>query len=81
MTYDELLNQINENQELGERLYICTFFTCDHEKMRRAKVTIVKNILGKYVVTRWLDFEYGRYLVKKEFTDKNLAADYAWNLP
>ena len=80
MTYDELLNHVHEDKEIGERLYVCTFLTCDYDKMRRATVTMVKNILGKYVVTRWLDFEYGRYLVKKEFTNKDLASDCAWNL-
>ena len=80
MTYSELLSQISESQELSERLYICTFFTCDYERMRRATVTMVKNVFGKYVVTRWSDFEYGRYLEKKEFANKDLASDCAWEL-
>lgn len=80
MTYNELLDHVHENKEIGERLYVCTFLTCDYEKMRRATVTIVKNISGKYVVTQWSDFEYGRYHVRKEFSNKDLASDCAWNL-
>ena len=76
MTYIELLN--NKNRD--DRLYFCTFLTCNLDKMRKAKVTLVKNILGKYEVTKWLDYEYGRYTVRKVFSDRDLAADYAWKL-
>lgn len=48
--------------------------------MKNAKISLVKNILGKYIVTLWLDYEYQKYLERKIFSDKDLAADYAWKL-
>ena len=80
MSYVELKNLIRNSSELRDKLYICTFLSCNSNKMKMAKVTIVKNILGKYIVTQWLDYEYGRYLTRKEFSDKDLAATHAWNV-
>ena len=80
MSYFELINLTRGSSELRDKLYICTYLTCNSDKMKMAKVTIVKNILGKYIVTHWLDYEYGRYLSRKEFSDKDIAATYAWDL-
>lgn len=34
-------------------------------------------MLGNYIVTLWLDYEYNRYAEQRTFNDNNLAADYA----
>ena len=80
MTYTELESLFKTRDEWNGRLYICNFLNCDQNKMKEAKVTVVKNVLGKYVVTEWLDYEYGRYRSVKEFSDKDAAADHAWEL-
>ena len=48
--------------------------------MKLSQITIVKNIFGRYIVTDWLDYEYGSYLERKEFSDKDEAAEFAWKL-
>lgn len=80
MTYTELKSLIRTRGEWNGRLYICNFLNCDQDKMKNATVTLVKNASGKYVVTEWLDYEYGRYRSVKEFSDKDAAADHAWNI-
>ena len=50
------------------------------EKIKKTKISLVKNLFGQYVVTLWLDYEYGRYSKRRSFKDKNLAAIYAWQL-
>ena len=80
MTYLELQNLTRENSELANTLYICSFFDCNINKMKTATITIVQNIFGKYIVTEWLDYEYGKYRTRKEFSNKDSAAAYAWNL-
>ena len=37
-------------------------------------------MLGNYIVTLWLDYEYNRYAEQRTFNDNDLAADYAWQL-
>lgn len=56
------------------------FFTCRLEKLHEATITLITNILGHYVVTHWLDYEYNYYKDRKIFKNKDLAADYAWEL-
>lgn len=51
-----------------------------YEKMKYCTVSIVRNGFGKYVVTKWTDYEYQRYSEQIFFSDKDLAADYAWKL-
>lgn len=48
--------------------------------MEKTRISLVKNILGEYVVTLWLDYEYGRFSKQQSFKDKDLAANYAWQL-
>ena len=48
--------------------------------MEKTKISLVKNILGEYVVTLWLDYEYGRFSEQQSFKDKDLTANYAWQL-
>ena len=79
MTYKELKNYVEKNN-FSEKIYICNFFTCNTEKMKKAKISIVKNIFGKFVVTKWLDYEYNKVADVQTFFEKDLAADYAWNL-
>ena len=70
----------SKDKAFDERLYVCNFLNCKNKKMEKATVTIVKNIRGRYVVTKWLDYEYGRYAARQEFRDKDAAAEYAWSL-
>ena len=48
--------------------------------MKNTKISLVKNLLGKYIVTLWLDYEYSRFSEQQSFSDKDLAANYAWQL-
>jgi len=48
--------------------------------MKSTRISLVKSLLGKYVVTLWLDYEYGRFTERKTFNDKDSAANYAWQL-
>ena len=34
----------------------------------------------KYVVTLWTDYEYGKYEICKSFANKDVAANFAWDL-
>ncbi len=55
-----------------------SFIPKNKEKMKNTKITLVKNLLGKYIVTLWLDYEYGKFSERQSFSDKDLAA--AWLL-
>ena len=80
MKYKEIKCIIKEYKEFQKCIYICNFITCDYEKMKYCTVSIVRNGFGKYVVTKWTDYEYQRYSERKIFSDKDLAADNAWKL-
>lgn len=80
MNFEELKKIIDTNSAISEKIYICNFLTCKTEKMKNTKITIVKNLLGKYVVTLWLDYEYGRFSEQEIFSNKDSAANYAWKL-
>lgn len=80
MNYDELKKIVDTNNDISKKIYICNFLTCKAEKMKNTKISLVKNLLGKYVVTLWLDYEYGRFSEQKIFNDKDSAANYAWIL-
>lgn len=80
MTYLELVKKVSNDDELSREIYICCFINCKKEKMKNAKITLIKNILGFYVVTQWLDYEYQKYLERKNFSDKDEAANFVWNL-
>lgn len=77
MNYRELKKLVDK--DIFKNIYICNFFTCRIEKMEK-KISLVKNILGEYVVTLWLDYEYGRFSEQQSFKDKDLTANYAWQL-
>ena len=47
--------------------------------MKYCRVSIVRNALGKYVVTKWTDYEYQKYLEQNFFSDRDLAADMHGN--
>ena len=78
--FHSLRAYIEEYKEISDKIYIGNFLSCDEEKMKHSKITMVKNILGRYIVTDWLDYEYGSYLERKEFSDKDEAAEFAWKL-
>ena len=80
MKYKELKKLIKTNSEISKKIYITNFFTCRLEKLHEATITLITNILGHYVVTHWLDYEYNYYKDRKIFKNKDLAADYAWEL-
>ncbi len=80
MNYDELKKIVDTNSDISKKIYMCNFLTCKTEKMKNTKISLVKNLLGKYVVTLWLDYEYGRFLEQEIFNDKDSAANYAWIL-
>lgn len=80
MNYDELKKIVDTDRDISKKIYICNFLTCTTEKMKNTKISLVKNLLGKYIVTLWLDYEYGRFLEQQSFGDKDLAAKYAWQL-
>jgi hypothetical protein len=71
---------IEEYKEIADEIYVCNFLNCDKKKMEHSKITLVKNIFGRYIVTDWLDYEYGSYLARKEFSDKDEAAEFAWKM-
>lgn len=48
--------------------------------MKSARISVVKNIFCKFVVTKWLDYEYNMYSDRKVFRDKDATANYAWEL-
>ena len=80
MNYHELKKIVDTKKDISKNIYICNFLTCKTEKMKTTKISLVKNLLGKYIVTLWLDYEYGRFLEQQSFCDKDLAANYAWQL-
>lgn len=80
MNYSALKKLVKENVDVAKKIYVCNFLTCRIEKMEKANVSIVKNIFGKYVVTKWLDYEYGQYEVRRVFSNKDLAAEFAWQI-
>ena len=80
MTFRELKKQIKTNIDISKKVYICNFFTCNNERMKNARISVVKNLFGEIIVTKWLDYEYGKYSDRKAFFNKDLAADYAWKL-
>lgn len=71
---------IDSDSEISKKIYICNFLTYKTEKMKNTKISVVKNLLGKYVVTIWLDYEYSRFLEQETFNNKDSAANYAWQL-
>lgn len=80
MKYDELKKIIKENSNIAKKIYICNFLTRKDEKIKTTRISIITNILGDYVVTLWLDYEYNRFAEQQIFSDKDLAANYAWQL-
>ena len=80
MNYNDLKVNIKNNADISNKIYICNFFSCNEEKMKSVRISVVKNIFGKFVVTKWLDYEYNSYSDRKVFRDKNDAANYAWKL-
>ena len=80
MDYTRLKKIADTNIDVSKKIYICNFLTCSEKKIRNAQISLVRNLFSKYVVTKWLDYEYGKFLERKEFNDKNLAAAYAWQL-
>ena len=80
MKYDELKKIIKENSNIAKKIYICNFLTRKDEKIKITRISIITNILGDYVVTLWLDYEYNRFTEQQTFSDKDLAANYAWQL-
>lgn len=80
MTYDELKEIVNANSDIRKKIYLFNFFTCRIEKIEKTKISLIKNIFGKYVVTLWLDYEYGKFSERQTFDDKDSAANYAWQL-
>lgn len=80
MKYDELKKIIKENSNIAKRIYICNFLTRKDEKIKTTRISIITNILDDYVVTLWLDYEYNRFAEQQTFSDKDLAANYAWQL-
>ena len=78
MKYDELKKTIKENSDIAKKIYICNFLTRKDEKIKATRISIITNILGDYVVTLWLDYEYNRFAEQQTFSDKDLAANYAW---
>ena len=80
MKYDELKKIIKENSNIAKKIFICNFLTRKDEKIKTTRISIITNILGDYVVTLWLDYEYNRFAEQQTFSDKDLAANYAWQL-
>lgn len=80
MNFYELKKAVDSDNEISEKIYICTFFTCQIDKMKKTQISLVKNLLGKYIVTFWLDYEYGRFSKQQKFKNKDLSANYAWQL-
>lgn len=80
MNYDELKKIVDTNSDAYKRIYLCNFWTFKAKRMKIARISLVKNLLGKYVVTLWLDYEYGKFLKQETFKDKDAAANYAWQL-
>lgn len=80
MKYNDLKKIIKENKNFQQFIYVSNLFTCKYEIISNTSISIYRNILGKYVVTKWLDYEYDRYSENVIFSDKDLAADYAWKL-
>lgn len=80
MNYNELKKIVATDKEISKKIYICNFLTCNTEKMKNTKISLVRNLLGKYIVTLWLDYEYGKFSKQQSFNNKDLAANYAWQL-
>lgn len=80
MNYKDLKRIIKNNKKFYKYIYLSNFLTCNIEKMKHCEVSIIMNIFGKYEVTKWLDYDYCKYYDRKYFSNKDLAADYAWEL-
>ena len=79
MTYNELKKLIKVNN-FQEYIYVSNLFTRRYEIVCNTSISIYRNGLRSYIVTKWRDYDYGRYSERKIFSDKDLAADYAWKL-
>lgn len=51
MNYNELKKIVATDKEISKKIYICNFLTCNTEKMKNTKISLVRNLLGKYIVT------------------------------
>lgn len=80
MTYKELKQLIKENKKIEKMLYLSNFLTCKEEKMKEARITLIRNVFFVYNITVWTDYEYYRFKMQKSFKNKDEAADYAWKL-
>ena len=78
--YHSLKCYMAEYCEIAESIYVCNILNCDKGQMAKSEITLVKNLFGKYVVTDWMDYEYGQFSESRSFTDPDLAAQYAWRL-
>ena len=80
LTYLELKEIIKSNIEVSQKIYITNFLLCKIDKERVSQISIIRNVFGKYIVTKWIDYDYMKYSHRSIFTDKDMAADYAWRL-
>ena len=80
MTYKKLKEIIKENKKFQEEIYISNFLTGDPEMFCNTRISIYRTISNTYVVTKWRDYEDGRFEEQQCFKDKDLAVDYAWKL-
>lgn len=80
MTFKEYKEIIKKDPSFKEKIYYSNFFTFNPRKYNYPEVTVCKNILFKYVVATWLDYECFRQDIVKVFKNKDEAIDFAWNL-
>ena len=80
MDYNTLKKLSKQYKNLVRYIYISNCFTSSYDKFKETEISIYKNFFCRYVVIKWEDYEYGKYSVHKVFSNKDLAADFAWQL-
>ena len=77
MTYSKLKTLMANNDPIAINI---TFHTFNHKKNTYGPVYFRRRLFNRYWVAVEVDYGYTAPTAIKNFKDKDLAADYAWEL-
>lgn len=80
MTFKEYKAIVKQDPSFKKKIYYSNFWTFNMKKYNYPIITVCKNAVSKYIVTHWLDYEYGRYLEKNGFKNRDEAINYAFEM-
>ncbi len=81
MDYNKFIILSNKYKSLKKYIKYETFLNSStNEKNSSSKIVIYKTIFNKYIVTEWIDVEYGAYKSRTKFKCKSEAINFAWDL-